>query len=336
MATSSPASRIVDQRVLIPAASTTNTPPNIPSAPVLATVPDPNPSSLQQAADHLGQQNPPPVTSQPSWVGADDRTPAFSTNVNATRNSFPPGSGSKSASAGNKRVLNHRLLEPVGRPIDIRVPPDADEAGIQRAYELGLEHADDPEGAIEYYFEVLVANQKALGIGHPDTARSHADLASVYEGIGNREQALKHYLKALVISESVLGSDHAGIAELCESVRKLLRAPEEHENAEEYLQNALDITERTLGCEHTLAAEAQHNMGSMLTKNGKHKKAMNCYLKARCIEETIYGADHPSIAATNRNIAALLKAQGKGDQAMAYMAAASASLSAGKRADAAT
>ena len=106
------------------------------------------------------------------------------------------------------------LLVPLFRQLKERTLLAADaEEGIKSAcclslvagyLEFGCSYAE----SLPLYVRALSISEKALGPGHPDTAKPLGDLAGLYQTMGCHADALPLFERALSIREKALGPEH--------------------------------------------------------------------------------------------------------------------------------
>jgi tetratricopeptide (TPR) repeat protein len=106
-------------------------------------------------------------------------------------------------------VCEHMTLK--GEPF--RELPAADQETVQRASKLNEEakallRDKKANDALPIMEEASALYLKVYGENHHDSANSLANLASVFESIGKKDDAGKFWAKALAIHEATLGSTH--------------------------------------------------------------------------------------------------------------------------------
>lgn len=261
MATSSPAYGIADKRVFIPAADATDTAPTGTSAPVLSTAPDRNPSALRQAADNAGQQNPPPMTSQPVLLPGYNGTPPSPTPHNALQNVYPPKTGRES---------------------DSQAADDTDTDAATSRNDVGLlpQHDGNNEQDLEYCLKQLAIGEEVLGTNHASIATLHNNIGLLLNGQGKHEQAMQHYLNALAIKEKIFGNDHLSTAITYGNIGSLLHDQGKHEEAMNYYPLALNIEEKVLGTAHASTAASYGNIALLLRAQGRHVQTLEYFSRA--------------------------------------------------------
>jgi tetratricopeptide (TPR) repeat protein len=121
----------------------------------------------------------------------------------------------------------------------------------------------------------LAARRSTLGEGHPETARSLANIGTTLHELGRHEEALKKAEAALTLRGKALGGEHPETAHSLASVGAVLHSLGRHEEALERTEAALAARRAALGEGHPDTAHSLAGVGAVLHSLGRHEKAQN-------------------------------------------------------------
>jgi tetratricopeptide (TPR) repeat protein len=152
--------------------------------------------------------------------------------------------------------------------------------------------------------------QKVLGPGHPDTATSLNNLASLLHAQDNLAGSRPLYERALAIREKVLGPEHPDTATSLNSLASLLQAQGDLARSRPLYERALAIREKVFGPEHPYMALSLNGLAYLLEDQGDLAGSRPLYERALAIREKVLGPEHPDTALSLNNLAGLLYAQG--------------------------
>jgi tetratricopeptide (TPR) repeat protein len=179
------------------------------------------------------------------------------------------------------------------------------------------------EQARPLYERALAIDEKVLGPGHPRTATSLNDLATLLQAQGNLDAARPLFERALKIREKAFGPYHPSTAVSLGNLGRLLLAQGEllrtqgrpgralFESARPLLTRTLAIHERTFGPKHRHTGVSLTNLAQLHQHQGNLAAALPLFERALQISETSNGPEHPDTAAALFNIARLLWTQGQ-------------------------
>jgi hypothetical protein len=172
--------------------------------------------------------------------------------------------------------------------------------------------------------EALRIVRKALGEGHPDTARSYNGVAANLNSQGRYAEAQPLFEKALRIRRTALGEDHPTTAQSYNNVAYNLQAQGRYAEAQPLFQKALRIWRTALGEGHPDTARSYNNVAANLEAQGRYAEAQPLYEEALRIVRKALGEGHPDTARSYNNVAYNLAARGRYAEAEAQWASAAA------------
>jgi tetratricopeptide (TPR) repeat protein len=161
----------------------------------------------------------------------------------------------------------------------------------------------------------LKIREKALGLEHPRTALSLANLADLYQSKGDYSKAEPLIQRALKISEKTQGPESPWTATALDDLAALYRNMGDYPKAEPLFQRALKIREKTLGPERPVTALSLGHLANLYRLMGDYARAEPLLQHALKIGEKALGPDHPRIAEGLTELA--LVYDNKGDYAKA-------------------
>jgi len=156
----------------------------------------------------------------------------------------------------------------------------------------------------------LAILEKALGVDHPDVARTLNNLAALLQSQGDYDGARPLYERSLAIGEKALGPNHLEVAATLNNLAALLQSQGDYHGARRLLERSLNIGEKTLGPEHPEVANNLNNLAALLQSLDDYNGARALYERSLAILEKALGVDHPEVARVLDNLAALLQSGG--------------------------
>ena len=121
--------------------------------------------------------------------------------------------------------------------------------------------------AEELYKRALAIREKALGVNHPDVARTLTNLAMLYWTQGKYREAEGLYKRALAIREtSARRESPRRWAMTLNNLALVYRAQGKYTEAEGLLKRALAIREKALGASHPDVGQTLTNLGECVSR----------------------------------------------------------------------
>jgi tetratricopeptide (TPR) repeat protein len=164
--------------------------------------------------------------------------------------------------------------------------------------------------AAELFRDALAIREKTLRPGHPDTAVSLNNLATLLRDQGDLAGARPLYERALAINEKALGPEHAQTAVSLNGLALLLKGQGDLAGARPLYERALAINEKALGPGHPDTAVSLDNLAVLLHAQGDYAGAQPLYERALVIHEKALGPEHPRTAESLNCLAFLRMDQG--------------------------
>jgi CHAT domain-containing protein/Tfp pilus assembly protein PilF len=199
--------------------------------------------------------------------------------------------------------------------VELRVATDNDRAlhEADKLYFQSRRHyfADEYDKAEPLLQHALAIREKALGAGHPNTARALSHLANLYKNKGDYARAEPLLQHALTIREKALGAEHPDTAMALLNLATLYQVKGNYAKAEPAYQRALAIWEKALGPEHPHTAMALINLAVLYQAKGDYTKTEPAYQRALAIRERALGPEHPDTARVLNHLAILYYRKGE-------------------------
>ena len=158
---------------------------------------------------------------------------------------------------------------------------------------------------------VLAADERTLGVEHPETLTSVNNLATCCLDMGQLKDAEALYRRALEARERTLGAEHLDTLVSVSNLAIYLSTRGQLKDAEALYRRALEAQERTLGAEHPSTLNSVNNLAICLQTRGQLKDAEALYRRALEAQERTLGAEHPSTLNSVNNLASCLRARGQ-------------------------
>ncbi|CAK7228781.1 hypothetical protein SEUCBS140593_007027 [Sporothrix eucalyptigena] len=154
-----------------------------------------------------------------------------------------------------------------------------------------------------------------LGVDHPDTLTSMAELAFTYRNQGRWEEAEKLEVQVLETQKTKLGADHpdtlTSMAELALTYRNQGR----WEEAEKLEVQVLETQKTKLGVDHRDTLTSMADLASTYRNQGRWEEAEKLEVQVLETQKTKLGADHPDTLTSMGNLASTYWNQGRWEEA---------------------
>jgi tetratricopeptide (TPR) repeat protein len=119
----------------------------------------------------------------------------------------------------------------------------------------------------------LSINRRALGVRHPETATTEANLAGMLLNAGRPNECVQAIGEALSIFEETLGSEHPRVGQAATILAYGLRAKGDKAGAERNYRRALAIDEKAYGPRHPQTLNDVRALAEFLAEIGKRGEA---------------------------------------------------------------
>jgi tetratricopeptide (TPR) repeat protein len=157
----------------------------------------------------------------------------------------------------------------------------------------------------------LAIREKAVGMEHPDTARSLNSVALLLKAEGDLASARPLYERAVAICEKAVGPEHADTAVSLGNLARLLHEMGDLTTARMISERALAICKKALGPEHPSTAQSMTYLALLLRDQGDLAAAQPLFERALAICEKALGPEHQDTAVKVNNLALLAHDRGE-------------------------
>ncbi|RYP53732.1 hypothetical protein DL768_001332 [Monosporascus sp. mg162] len=171
------------------------------------------------------------------------------------------------------------------------------------------------EEAEKLFVQVMETCQTNLGVDHPDTLTSMANLASTLCKQGRWEEAEKLEVQVIETSKTKLGADHPDTLTSMANLASTLCKQGRWEKAEKLKVQVMETRRTKLGADHPDTLTSMANLASTLWKQGRWEEAEKLFVQVMEIRRTKVGADHPDTLISINNLASTLCDQGRWEEA---------------------
>jgi len=165
--------------------------------------------------------------------------------------------------------------------------------------------------AVPQLEDALKFNQEALGLEHPEVARSMNNLATLRHHLCQWAEAESLYRQALAINERQLGTNHPEVAGNLSNLGALLEACGRHAEAEPLLRRALAILEATVGPDGKDLVQVLSGLGHVLKATNRSSDAEDVFRRAKAVAERNFGPTHPTFAICLNHLSLLFQDTGR-------------------------
>ena len=155
--------------------------------------------------------------------------------------------------------------------------------------------------------KALEVAEKNAGKSHPDVATSLNNLGELYRAQGQYAQAESLYKRSLAISEKALGPDHFDVATSLGNLAALYYDQGQYARAEPLYKRSLAIKEKNRGPDHPDVATILNNLALLYDTQGQYALAEPLYKRSLAIFEKALGPYHPDVATSVYNLAELYR-----------------------------
>ena len=161
------------------------------------------------------------------------------------------------------------------------------------------------------YQRLIAQNKKVLGIEHPVTLTTMAELAAIFLCQGRWTQAEDVGLEVMETQKRVLGLEHpdtlTSIANLALTYSYQGRLKE----AEKLRLQVMETISRVLGPEHPDTLTSILNVATTYSNQGRLKEAEKLLVQVMETTSKVLGLDHPSTVTSMNNLASIFMEQGR-------------------------
>lgn len=149
--------------------------------------------------------------------------------------------------------------------------------------------------AAEANFKRSLSLRRAVAPGRPSVGAAVNNLASLYSGIGDKQQALPLFREALEIHRTNLGEEHPLTATSMNNLALVLSELGQRDEAERLLKQSLEIQRKLSGADSVEVAGQLNNLGTLYLSAGQYAKALPVLGKAATILEASGERDYATV-----------------------------------------
>ena len=200
--------------------------------------------------------------------------------------------------------------------------PEISGSQILEAYNnLGeaLQWNGDLRAAEMYLQRALKGQQEVLGVEHPSTLTSMANLASTYRNQGRWKEAEELEVQVMETRKRVLGEEHPDTLTSMANLASTFWNQGRWKEAEELDVQVMETRKRVLGAEHPSTLTSMANLASTYRNRGRWKEAEELEVQVMETSSRVLGAEHPSTLTCMANLAYTLKEQSRDNEATDLM-----------------
>jgi tetratricopeptide (TPR) repeat protein len=157
--------------------------------------------------------------------------------------------------------------------------------------------------ALGYMRRAMVADERLLGVEHPNTLASRSNLAAAYHAAGEHTRAIELFERALADFERILGPEHPNTLVSRNNLAATYKEAGDYGRAIELHERNLADLERTLGPEHPNTLASRNNLAATYKEAGDYGWAIE-------LHERTLGAEHPDSLASRGNLPATYQEAG--------------------------
>jgi serine/threonine-protein kinase len=193
--------------------------------------------------------------------------------------------------------------------------------------------ANDPQGAVRTYAELVALNERRFGPQHVKLATAHAGASRAWRRLGNLEAAEREIRAALVIDATALPKDDYRHANHLNALTMVLRAKRDFPAALEAAEEGLRINRHAFGDDNPEVANDLSNIGKLQLRMDNPAAAASALRESLAIYVARYGAEDHNTAGARADYGVALAESGDWAGGEAEVRHAIASLEAAKKPD---
>ncbi|KAH8587623.1 hypothetical protein B0O99DRAFT_733028 [Bisporella sp. PMI_857] len=150
--------------------------------------------------------------------------------------------------------------------------------------------------------QVLDIKKKVLGLEHPSTLTSMANLASTYWNQERVQEAENLQVRVLDIQTKVLGIKHPDTLTIMGNLAMTYLNQGRFQEAENLQMRVLDIQTKVLGIEHPSTLVIMGNLAMTYLNQKRVQKAENLQMQVLELKRRVLGLGHPGTRASTANL----------------------------------
>ena len=150
-----------------------------------------------------------------------------------------------------------------------------------------------------------------LGLEHPDTLTSMANLAGTFWNQGRWTDAEELQMTVMEMSKRVLGLKHPDTLTSMANLAVTFSNQGRWADAEELQINVMEMKKRVLGLEHPSTLISMTNLAVTFMNQGRWTDAEELQIKVMEMSKRVLGLEHPSTLTSMINLAVTFQDQGR-------------------------
>jgi len=215
------------------------------------------------------------------------------------------------------RALWRAYLPHVRYVLDSDVSLDERKMRLQLLRKFGLCLLSDGryDEAEKPFSQALETLKRTLGVEHPSTLTSMADLASTFLNQGQWKEAEELQVQVTKTRKRVLGQEHPDTLSSMANLASTYRDQGQWKEAEELEVQVTKTSKRVLGQEHPDTLTSIANLASTFWNQGRWKEAEELEVQVMEARKTMLGTEHPDTLISMGNLASTFWNQGQWKEA---------------------
>ncbi|KAJ5090876.1 hypothetical protein N7532_009560 [Penicillium argentinense] len=171
------------------------------------------------------------------------------------------------------------------------------------------------EEAEQLNVQVMESRKMKLGVDHPDTLTSMANLASTYWNQGRWEEAEQLNVQVMESRKMKLGVGHPSTLTSMANLASTYRNQGRWEEAEQLQVQVMERSKAKLGVDHPSTLTSMANLASTYRNQGRWEEAEQLQVQVMERSKAKLGVDHPSTLTSMANLASTYRNQGRWEEA---------------------
>ncbi|KAJ5737117.1 uncharacterized protein N7483_002242 [Penicillium malachiteum] len=163
--------------------------------------------------------------------------------------------------------------------------------------------------------QVMGTRKTKLGVDHPDTLSSMANLALTYIDQGRWEEAEQLLVQVIKTYKTKLGVDHPDMMTRMADLALTYMNQGRWEEAEHLEMQVMGTRKTKLGVDHPNTLTSMANLASTYMNQGRWEEADQLFVQVMKTRKTKLGVDHPSTLTSMANLALAFGNQGRWEEA---------------------
>ncbi len=158
-------------------------------------------------------------------------------------------------------------------------------------------------------------NEKVLGLEHPSTLSSMANLALTYRDQGRWKEAEELYVQVMETTARLRGHKHLDTLTSMANLALIYRIQGRWNEAEELEVQVMETRKRVLGLEDPFTLSSIANLASTFWNQGRWKEAEELEVQVMERSPRVLGLEHPGTLTSMGNLASIYQNQGRWKEA---------------------